>query len=362
MTSLARAEQLRRLFPDEPTYRLRQMEEALFNDRWSSWSEVTALPAAMRSRLAADVPWVTYTDTDVHAAKSGDVFKALLALADGNRIETVLMKNRRDQWTVCVSSQVGCAMKCAFCATGKLGLKRNLTSDEIADQYRFWQSFITTKMRRGEDTEMRSEKLRTSESSHLRISNVVFMGMGEPLANYENVKAAIRTLLKNTDLGPTRVTVSTAGLIPQLEALLEDKDWPDVRLAVSLHSADARTRQSLMPSSYEDFLDKLQNWALRYLDRHGDRRHHLTFEDVMLAGVNDSPEHAAKLARFARSLERVKINLIPFNWTDTGFRGTAQEDIEKFLGQLEAAGVTATVRKSLGDDIAAACGQLAAKS
>jgi len=343
MSSLSRSEQFRNLFPDQPAYRLRQMEEALFNDRWSSWTEATSLPAPARAQLAAAVPWVSYADTDVHAAKSGDAFKAILALADGSRIETVLMKNRRGQWTICVSSQVGCAMKCAFCATGKMGLKRDLTDDEIVDQYRFWRSYVRGK------------------KNDARISNVVFMGMGEPLANYENVKDAVRTLLKHTDVGPTRITVSTAGLIPQLESLLEDKDWPDVRLAISLHSADAKTRRTIMPSSYDDFLDRLQNWALRYLDKFGDRRHHLTFEYVMLSGVNDTPEHAAKLARFAQSLVRVKINLIPFNWTDTGFQGTADADINKFLDILEKAGVTATVRKSMGDDIAAACGQLVTK-
>ena len=311
------------------------------------------------------MPWVTFVDTDVHGNPEGDAVKALLALADGARIETVLMRNRRDQWTVCVSSQVGCAMKCAFCATGKLGLERNLTADEIVDQVRFWRDWLASQGLRdigikGLSSDSTPQTLNPPIPS-TRISNIVFMGMGEPMANYEQVKAAIKTILKHTDIGPTRITVSTSGVLPQLEALLGDAEWPDVRLAISLHSADPKTRRELMPTSYETFLDRLRDWALKYLAAKGGRRHHLTLEYVLLGGITDTPDQAERLARFCQSIGQVRVNLIPYNQTDAGFRASTPTDLAQFQETLEHAGVTVTVRKSLGQDIDAACGQLAGK-
>jgi adenine C2-methylase RlmN of 23S rRNA A2503 and tRNA A37 len=264
-------------------------------------------------------------------------------MLDGACIETVLMTNRRGQWTACVSSQVGCAMKCAFCATGRLGLKRNLTSDEIVDQYRFWKRYIRQMNLTG------------------RISNVVFMGMGEPLANYENVRQALNLLLANTDLGRTRITVSTVGLVPKLNGLLDDPDWPEVRLAVSLHSADLETRQGLMPTTYDRFLDDLADWCRRYLKKFGNRRHHLTFEYLLLTGVNDDDAHAQKLAAFANQAGKVKINLIPYNATDSGFSGANEITTKHFADILRKTGVDVTRRRSMGQDIDAACGQLAGR-
>ncbi len=341
VTQKTRGELIRNLFPELPDYRFRQTEEAVFHAGWKSWNDVSNLPGEARAKLAAEVPWTSWTAADLHRSAAGDTFKTILGLPDGNRIETVLMKNSRGQWTVCVSSQVGCAMKCAFCATGTMGLLRNLTSDEIVDQVRYWLDFVAS-----------------PEGPGSRISNIVFMGMGEPLANYENVKESIRTVLKRTDIGLTRITVSTSGMLPQLEALLLDQDWPDVRLAVSLHSADAKTRAQIMPSSYEGFLERLKNWALKYLAAKGGGRRHLTFEHIMLGNVNDSPEHAAKLADFAKSIGDVRVNLIPYNRTDAGFAVTPDARIRAFMDVLERNGITVTRRKSQGDDIAAACGQL----
>jgi len=334
-----RKEQFHKLFPNEPTFRWRQVEDALFSDA-RGWEDVTTLPKTMKDRLANDLPWMTVSAAALLENKRKDTFKAALQLADGQQIESVLMKNARDQWTICVSSQVGCAMRCGFCATGKMGLKRSLTSDEIVDQYRFWRVFL-------------------AERPELpRISNIVYMGMGEPLANYENVRASLNILLDRTDLGRTRITVSTVGVLPRLEQILTDKAWPHVKLAVSLHSAVATTRKEIVPTSYDDFLPKLTDWAKRYIDTLGNRRHHLTFEYVMLKGVNDTDTHAEALAAFVREIGHVKVNLIPYNFTDSEFQRSTDEGIERFLSILNRGDVDATRRRTMGDDIAAACGQL----
>lgn len=348
-TLKTRSEQVKELFPNEKPFRLKQMDEALFQAGKKSWSELSNLPKNMLNTLEKELPWTSYHKSQILASKKGDTYKALLTLADEQKVETVLMENQRDQWTICISSQVGCAMACTFCATGKMGLTRNLTSDEIVDQYRFWQDYM-----------------KDWTSSRKRISNVVFMGMGEPLANYENVKKAIHTWLKYTDLGPTHITVSTVGVLPILEHILTDPDWPNARIALSLHSADPLTRKTIVPSSHEEFIPKLKTWIQRYQTLRGNRRHHLTFEYVMLKGVNDTGHHAQVLADLVNELskrkshaeEPIKVNLIPYNFTDLGLERSTRAQIEHFKAILESAGVPVTVRRTMGDDIAAACGQL----
>jgi len=335
-----RHEQFVERFPREPGFRWRQVEDALFSDA-DGWDMVTTLPKAMKEELAREMPWSTVASAACLNNARKDTYKAALKLVDGQMIESVLMKNPRDQWTICVSSQVGCAMRCAFCATGKMGLKRNLTSDEIVDQYRYWRAF-----------------LKQHPELPPRISNIVFMGMGEPLANYENVRETLKVLLRQTDLGETRITVSTVGVLPRLEQILTDQDWPHVKLAISLHSADPKTRKEIVPTSYEDFLPKLADWARRYETILGNRRHHLTFEYVMLKGVNDTEHHARVLADFVQSIGHVKVNLIPYNFTDSEFERSTDEGIDRFLSILSQGSVDATRRRTMGDDIAAACGQL----
>jgi len=342
MAAKSRIEKIKELFPSEPAFRLRQIDAALFDPQIRTWSDISTLPQTMREQLTAFMPFMTVDAVMVQSDRSGQTYKALLRIDGDATVETVLMKNSRGAWTICVSSQVGCAMRCAFCATGRLGLKRNLTSDEIVDQYRFWQQYLVD-----------------HEELGSRISNIVYMGMGEPLANYENVKTSLNNLLANTDIGKTRITVSTAGVMPRLEQLLEDPDWPHVRLAVSLHSANELTRRSIMPSSYEGFLHDLKVWSRQYLKKFGNRRHHLTFEYILLAGVNDNQSDADELAKYVRKIGNVRINLIPYNFTGDDFFGSDQQTINDFQQRLMNQGVTVTVRKSLGQDIAAACGQLA---
>ncbi len=352
-----RFELFQSLFPGEKPFRWKQVEENLFKPGKTTWQDVSNLPKEMREILASKVPWLSYISSQVLRSARGDTHKALLTLADDQKVETVLMENKRGDWTICVSSQLGCAMGCTFCATGKMGLTRNMTADEITDQYRFWQHFIATP---------RSGAYQEDFKGDQRISNVVFMGMGEPLANYENVKKSIHTWLKNTDLGHTHITVSTVGILPVLEEILTDPDWPDARLAISLHSADPVTRKEIVPSSFDRFIPKLKDWIQRYQKVHGNRRHHLTFEYVMLKNVNDTAHHAEELAKLVNELsvdrkhaeEPLKVNMIPYNFTDIGLERSTNNQIHRFRAILEAAGVPVMIRKTMGDDIAAACGQL----
>lgn len=349
------------LFPNAPAFRLKQMEEALFSSVFHGFADVSNMPLAMRETLTKELPWLAVTAVQVFESVKKDTFKAVVAVEGKKRVETVLMKNARGQWTVCVSSQIGCAMACTFCATGTMGFTRNLTADEIVDQVRFWIYFLRKKsilfstLRPGlEERDSRGG----AEDFESRISNVVFMGMGEPLANYEQVKEALRLLLTYTDIGMTRITVSTVGLLPMLRKLLSDPAWPAVRLAVSVHSADSDTRKRLMPSSYDGFLDGLVAWTEEYFQKFESRRRHLTFEYVMLSKINDTQRHAEALIRFAHRVGKVRINLIPYNFTGSVYRDSLPGDFERFQQQLEVAGVVVTRRRTMGDDIAAACGQL----
>ncbi len=374
----SRRKQFLVLFPDAPTFRWNQVEEALFSSA-SGWEEVTTIPKAMRESLKA-VPWMSLESVRVHMSSNGDTHKALVQVADGKEIESVLMHNPRGSCTICVSSQVGCAIRCGFCATGRMGLTRSLSSDEIVDQFRFWKRYLheylenpmkKDEMQRagGEQWSSRTETYgeviasrspsRSLFPSGSRISNIVLMGMGEPLANYKEVRDALNRLLAHTDLGRTHITVSTVGVLPRLEQILTEKQWPHVRLAVSLHSAIASTRKQIVPTSYDDFLPKLTDWAGRYLKLHGNRNHHLTFEYVMLKGINDSPAHAKALAVFVNRIGRVKVNLIPYNLTGCEFQRSTDATILAFLASLKKNGTAATTRRTMGEDIAAACGQLA---
>ncbi len=329
------------LFPKEPAYRWKQIEQALFQPEADGWADITALPKAMREKAAA-LPWITCTAERVYESKRHDTFKAVLVASDGMRFESVLMANKREQWTICVSSQIGCAMKCTFCATGAMGFKRSLTADEIMDQYRFWKHF-----------------LRAKPDVQQRISNVVFMGMGEPMTNYDNVKKAIHSWLKHTDIGPTKITVSTVGVLAQMDRLLQDKDWPPVRIAVSLHSANQKRREEIVPTTVPDFLTKLATWSHAYARTLGNQRHHITYEYTLISGVNDTPELAHELGTFIRKTGYSKINVIPLNAVPgKAFTRSSQDRIDKFKNVLSGYGLDVTQRRTMGDDIAAACGQL----
>lgn len=363
-----RKEQFSSLFPAVPVFRFKQLETAFFDPALGGFPDVSNIPLEMRETLDKKMTWLTLHPAHVLESVKKDTYKAIVELADKTRVETVLMHNARGQWTICVSAQVGCAMACTFCATGTMGFTRNLLADEIVDQYRFWRIFLH------ERPEITG-----------RISNIVFMGMGEPLANYDNVKESIQQILAHTDIGPTHITVSTVGLLPMLRKILTDTQWPAVRLAVSLHSADTETRKTMMPSSFDTFLEELLQWTKEYFAKNESRRQHLTFEYVMLSKINDTEMHAKALIHFAQRVGKVRINLIPYNFTpleksrpkttevvpsagrsltgltESVYQGSLPADFARFEEQLKKAGVTVMRRRTMGDDIAAACGQLIAK-
>ncbi len=275
--------------------------------------------------------------------------KALLELHDGKRIETVLMGRKnvrasRDneyRYTICVSSQVGCAMRCEFCATGRLGFRRNLTAEEIIDQYRFWEQ------------ELKKEGSGT-------IDNIVLMGQGEPLLNYEAVKKFLRTMVDVYKLGYSKITISTVGVVPFMNKLVDDPEFPPIRFALSLHSAVTETRARLVPSHAPNFFSFLVDWAARYHARFQSRIHFIGLEYIMLRDVNDNEQHLTALIDLASQMGHVRLNLIPFNVIDTerGLAGSTLETIRHWHTTLRATGFTVTVRYSQGQDIDAACGQL----
>jgi 23S rRNA (adenine2503-C2)-methyltransferase len=313
---------------NEPDYRARQVWE------WASrgargYAEMTNLPGALRARLEEDVPFSTLAL--VHEAKAADgTVKALFHTRDGHSVEAVLMRYRDGRRSVCISSQSGCPLTCTFCATGQMQFRRNLTSSEILDQ--------ALHFRRVEP-----------------IDHVVFMGMGEPMLNFDAVIEAARRL---PDVGVThrRTTISTVGWLPGLTRFVDEVEEP-VRLALSLHAPADALRSELMPVNDRFPLEDVLAECRRYVEL---RRRKVFVEYVMLAGVNDSPAHARQLAEL---LDRhaFKVNLIPYNPTGM-YDGSSRDAIAAFKSVLDGARLPSTVRLTRGRDIAAACGQLAAQS
>lgn len=316
----------------QPTYRVRQVLHWLYRRGARTFAEMTDLPAPVRRELAATFFLPPPPSAHVVCAADG-TRKLLLRFADGAAIESVLIPDP-PRLTLCLSSQVGCAMGCRFCATARMGLQRNLTADEIVAQV------FAARRELGPGT---------------RITNLVFMGMGEPLHNYDAVVAAIDILTAEWGCGfsPRRVTVSTVGLLPRLERLTRDTS---VNVAVSLVAATDAVRDRLAPVNRRYPLAQLAS-VCRHLPIPQRRR--ITFEYVMLAGVNDTPADAKRLIGLLRGI-RAKVNLIPFNpFPGCEFSPSPAETIERFQAQLLEGGLHATIRTSRGSDIRAACGQLA---
>lgn len=328
----------------EPAYRVKQAQAALFKAGWHSWADATTLSKGLREKLK-DVPWSVVFLEKITETRDGTK-KALLRLWDGHAIECVLLPNAREAHTICISSQVGCAMKCRFCATGSMGIVRSLSMDEIVDQYRFW-----------------AEYLEKNDQTRDRITNLVYMGMGEPMANYEAVRDSLRMLLENTEIGPTRMTVSTVGVMAGLRKLVADSTWPAVRVAISLHSAVPETRKDLVKTHQESLYQDLVDWAREYQTRFNARRLYLSFEYVLLGGLNDDKRHAKTLVAYLQKFESPRVNLIPYNsgaWAE--FQMTPKETALAFQKILVDSGIPATIRRTTGQEIAAACGQLAVSS
>jgi len=322
--------ELAALLPGEPAFRSRQVWDGLYR-RALRPAEMTDLPAALRSQLEEALPSGLEV-LECQSADDGDTTKWLFSLADGARVETVLMAYP-DRVTVCVSTQVGCAMACGFCATGQGGFGRNLSTGEIVEQV---------------VSAIRAARPR-------RLSRVVFMGMGEPLANYDRVLGAVRRLHTDIGLSARHLSLSTVGIIPGIRRLAAEP--LPVNLAVSLHAANDELRDRLVPINRRYPLDALSDACARYVAATGRR---LSIEWAMIDGVNDSGRDAEELAAFTRPLG-AHVNLIPLNPTPGyAVRGTAPGQVRRFRQQLRALGVNATIRVTRGVEIDAACGQLAA--
>ena len=319
-------------------YRADQVFKWLYLKLAGSFDEMTDLGKALRAELAGHFSLGTLELANMET--SADTTKKFLhRLADGEYVESVLIPEK-DHYTLCVSTQAGCAMKCKFCMTATTGFKRNLTMAEIVGQIREARRFVAQQ-----------------GIEPLSLSNIVFMGMGEPLANYDNLIASLGVIF-DTDFGmkfsSRKVTVSTSGIVPKIIQLGIDAE---VNLAVSLNATDNKLRSSLMPVNNTWPIEQLLGACRKFKMK---PRNKITFEYILMSGVNDSDAHAHALARLLAPI-RAKVNLIPFNeHAKAPYKRPSRERINAFLTILLDHNMTAIVRKSKGDDISAACGQLKA--
>jgi 23S rRNA (adenine2503-C2)-methyltransferase len=339
----------------EKPFRARQVFHWVHQAGVADFAQMTDIAKSLREKLqqlaVVQPPAINYAHTSADGTRKWlfDVGPSSGAAADQawrNGIETVFIPED-DRGTLCVSSQVGCALECTFCSTGRQGFNRNLTVAEIIGQLWVAQHSLKTEPNRT-----------TGEIAARPVSNVVMMGMGEPLANFENVVTALGIMLDDHAYGLSRrrVTVSTSGLVPAMDRLAERCP---VALAVSLHAPNDTLRDQIVPINKKYPLAELMAACRRYLVHAP--RDFITFEYVMLAGVNDAPEHARQLIELTREVP-CKFNLIPFNpFPDSGYEKPRAEAMRVFREILQDAGHVVTTRKTRGDDIDAACGQLAGK-
>jgi len=321
----------------EPAYRTDQILQWVYEKQAATFAAMTNLSGALRQKLADHFTLHAVQALRTrHASDTTDKF--LFQLADGSLIETVLipatpgLTTQADRHTVCVSTQVGCAYGCKFCASGLEGVKRNLTAGEIVDQV--WQ---------------------VQQLSGEKVNNIVVMGMGEPLANYDNLLRALRIINApwGLGIGARKITVSTVGLVPRIKQLADEP--MQLRLAVSLHGATDAVRELIMPVNKKHPLKDLLAACDYYVNT---RKRMMTFEYILIAGVNDTDEQAMKLGALAQRL-RAKVNLIPYNPVEgLPWQRPAPEQCRQFQHRVERHGVTTTLRMEKGTDINAACGQL----
>ena len=352
---LSRAE-LGELLEGEPAYRVDQVWDGLYRQR-RPLSEITNVPKSLRRAIGELLP-PALTLVRTQSADRGTTTKHLWSLRDGHLVESVLMRYR-NRTTLCISSQAGCAMGCSFCATGQVGFDRNLRVGEIVEQVLGTLQEASSTDRAAPGRAINSEaapgRAINREAAPGRAINIVFMGMGEPLANYDAVWAAVERFHDDMGVGARHITVSTVGVVPGI-ARLAAAGLP-VNLAVSLHAANDRLRNRVAPINRTY---PLRDLARALADYRRAKRRRISLEWAMIGGVNDSDRDAAELAAYARPLA-AHINLIPLNPTP-GYvhQPTPRERIEHFAAELASHGVNATVRRNRGTSIDAACGQLRA--
>lgn len=332
---LADPRELGGLLENEPSYRIDQLHDWLYKTPVLTTDEMTNLPGSLRDSIG-DRLWPFSVETE-QSADNGTTRKWLFRTPDGMAIESVLM-GYRNRTTLCISSQAGCALACTFCATGQFGFDRNLEAGEIVAQITYANAFLRQTPMAG---------------SPGRVTNIVFMGMGEPLANYPRVRESIRRMIDHIGMGARSITVSTVGMVPGMRQLAAEP-W-QVGLAVSLHAADDDLRSSIVPINKRYPLAEVEAAAAEYFAAKGRR---VSIEWTMLAGINDTEDQARKLAVIAKRL-RAHINLIAMNPTPLSIdQPSPRSVIDRFAATLENLGANATIRNTRGQSIDAACGQL----
>jgi len=323
----------------EKPFRTAQVMRWIYHQGVTDYDAMTDLSNKLREHLKAETE-LALPEVSHEQVSADGTTKWLFDLDSGNGIESVFIPETA-RGTLCISSQVGCALDCSFCATARQGFNRNLSTAEIVGQ--IWQA---------------NQRLGGGVAGSRRITNIVLMGMGEPLLNYKNLIPALKLMMQDQafGFGKRRVTVSTAGVVPAMDRLKEDVD---VSLAVSLHAPTDDLRDELVPLNKKYPIDELMAACKRFVAT--DRKKHITFEYVMLAGVNDSDAEARELVRCLRGVS-AKINLIPFNtFEGNGYHCSSQNRIDRFRDILYKGGLNTVTRKTRGEDIDAACGQLAGK-
>jgi len=338
----------------EKKFRADQLWRSIYHETTESFDQMSTLSKSFRATLKSAYSISTLTEAMSLMSADGSTSKSLFRLHDGELIETVMMRyetdgHRRNRKTACISTQAGCALGCTFCATGQQGLRRNLTAGEIVAQVIEMQRIAYA------EDESQVESGKRTKGELQGVTNVVFMGMGEPLANYENTMAAIRVLNdgQGLNIGARHITVSTVGLVPQILQLADEE--LQINLAISLHAPDNTTRSQTMPINKRYPVEDLIRACHTYADK---TKRRIFFEYVLLKEQNDSLEQAQKLGRLLNGLH-CHVNLIPVNPTKEGpFERTDLEAAKRFQGGLKQYGIPSTLRMEKGIDINAGCGQL----
>ena len=330
-------ENLKKVLENEPKYRIKQAKEAVFKNLITDWNKATFLPLALREKLNKECPLEINAETLI--SKTKDSIKARITLKDGLLIETVLMRHKDGRNTVCVSSQVGCPLGCQFCATGKMGYKRNLSSAEIIEQVLFFSRYL--------------------KKGGKKVTNVTFMGMGEPFLNYENVIKSIRFLnsKEGMGIGARNISISTAGIIEGIEKFA--KEGIQVNLAISLHAPDNELRSKLMPINRKYHLERILATVNEYIKK---TKRQVMFEYLLIKDVNDTDACARELARIMKH-PLYYVNLILYNETGgNNFKPSNADRVKKFKEILKKNKIVFSQRFRFGEDIKAACGQFAGEA
>lgn len=330
----------KKVLQNEPKFRYRQVNEALYKKNISFWSQASNLPKKLIAKLEDNCPLEINAEIidskTKENKKCSQTLKAIITLRDGGKIETVLMRHPDGRNTVCLSSQIGCPMACSFCATGQMGFKRNLGVSEIIEQVFYFSRY-----------------LKKNFEENQKISNAVFMGMGEPMLNYENVWQAISIMndKEKFNIGARKISISSVGVIDGIKKMSREK--LQVNLAISLHAPNDALRKELIPSSKNCPLKKLFTVVDNYIEKTGRQ---VMFEYLLIDNVNDTKNNALELSRLMKKPLYV-LNIIPYNETGK-YKASSRERIDFFKNILKKNGVKVNERREYGGNIKAACGQL----